>query len=93
MPKTLSDTHKSTINDMFERFVDASIQLVRKGGVKELSPTSDTALVKSLMNLMDSLMDEFNDEAKIQAMEEREIITWIEVGNFLELKLKPNKYS
>ncbi|OWF34632.1 Dynein heavy chain 7, axonemal [Mizuhopecten yessoensis] len=33
MPATLTETHKSTINDMFERFVDACIQLVRKGGV------------------------------------------------------------
>jgi len=33
-PATLTDIHKSTINDMFERFVDATIQLVRKGGLK-----------------------------------------------------------
>ncbi|XP_060067000.1 dynein axonemal heavy chain 7-like [Ylistrum balloti] len=78
MPPTLTETHKSTINDMFERFVDACIQLVRKGGVVELSPTTDIALVNSLMNLMDSLMDEFHDEAKISQMEEREIITWLE---------------
>jgi len=45
-----------------------------------LSPTSDTALVKGLMNLMDTLMDEFQDETKIAQMEEREIMSWLEVN-------------
>ena len=31
------------------------------------------------MNLMDCQMDEFHDEAKISQMEEREIMTWLEV--------------
>ena len=36
-------------------------------------------MVQSLMNLMDSLMDEFQDEAAVSKMDEREIISWIEV--------------
>jgi len=36
---------------------------------------------QSLMNLMDVQMDEFKDEAKISQMEEREIMTWLEVGH------------
>lgn len=32
------------------------------------------------MNLMDCLMDEFQDEAKIAQLEEREIITWLEAS-------------
>nr|XP_022323965.1 dynein heavy chain 7, axonemal-like isoform X6 [Crassostrea virginica] len=78
MPPAVTEMHRSTINDMFERFCDPCIQLVRKGGVKELSPTSDTALVKSLMNLMDSLMEEFQEEAKISQMEDRETMSWLE---------------
>ncbi|KAH3750206.1 hypothetical protein DPMN_184725 [Dreissena polymorpha] len=31
------------------------------------------------MNLMDVQMDEFQDVAKISAMEERETMTWLEV--------------
>ncbi|KAL3855114.1 hypothetical protein ACJMK2_014343, partial [Sinanodonta woodiana] len=85
MPPTLTEMHKSTINDMFERFVDAMIQLIRKGGVKELSPTTDINLIKSLMNLMDTQMDEFKDEAKISQLEEREIITWLECIFFFAL--------
>lgn len=34
MPKSLSEMHRSTINDMFERFVDAGLQLIRKGGIR-----------------------------------------------------------
>ena len=79
LPPTLTEMHRSTVNDLFERFVDACIQMVRKGGVKELAPTTDTNLVKSLMDLMDCQMDEFKDEAKISQMEEREITTWLEV--------------
>jgi len=45
-----------------------------------LSPTTDTALIKGLMNLMDTLMDEFQDETKIAQMEEREIMSWLEVN-------------
>lgn len=46
---------------------------------QELSPTTDTNLVKSLMNLIDCQMDEFQDEAKIAQMEEQEVIAWLEV--------------
>ena len=46
---------------------------------QELSPTSDTNLVKSLMNLMDCMMDEFHDEAKMKSMNEKDITSWLEV--------------
>ncbi|XP_052236951.1 dynein axonemal heavy chain 7-like isoform X2 [Dreissena polymorpha] len=85
MPPAVNEMHKSTIHDLFERFCDACIQLIRKGGVKELAPTSDTNLIKSLMNLMDVQMDEFQDEAKISAMEERETMTWLESIFFFAL--------
>ncbi|WAR10683.1 DYH7-like protein [Mya arenaria] len=85
MPTSITEMYKSTINDLFERFVDACIQLVRKGGVKEQAPTSDTQLVKGVMNLMDVQMDEFKDEAKVSQMEEREIMTWLESIFFFAL--------
>ena len=34
MPATLTDTHKSIVNELFERFVDSCLLLVRKGGIK-----------------------------------------------------------
>ncbi|XP_064925018.1 dynein axonemal heavy chain 7 isoform X3 [Columba livia] len=48
----------------------------------ELSPTTDTNLVRSLMNLMDCMMDEFADEAKVKAMDDQDIFSWLE-GMFL----------
>ena len=48
--------------------------------VQELSPTTDSNLVKSLMSMTDCLMDEFYDEGNIAQLEEREIITWLEVS-------------
>lgn len=55
--------------------------------LQELSPTTDTSMVKGLMNLMDCLMDEFQDETKIAQMEEREIMSWLEVGKKNNFKL------
>lgn len=46
---------------------------------QELSPTSDTNLVKSLMDLMDSMMDEFHDEEKMKSMKEKDVCSWLEV--------------
>ncbi len=49
---------------------------------QELSPTSDTNIVRGLMNLFDCLTDEFHDEAKVSQMEDREVVSWIEVGQY-----------
>ena len=48
--------------------------------MQELSPTTDSNLVVALMSLIDCQLDEFQDEAKIAQLEEREIITWLEVS-------------
>ncbi|KAJ8255905.1 hypothetical protein COCON_G00197690 [Conger conger] len=77
LPPTISDMHKELITGLFHRVVPACVHFIRKG-TKELSPTSDTNLVHSLMNLMDCLMDEFRDEATIKSMNERDICSWLE---------------
>ena len=77
------------------RFIDPCITLIRKK-CKELSPTSDTCLVNSLMQLMDCQMDEFHDEAKMSQMEDREKCSWIEVDNLqhpIFICTKVNKLS
>ncbi|OON19288.1 ATPase family protein, partial [Opisthorchis viverrini] len=61
LPPGIQNPQKQVLEDMFERFVDAGIAMVRKGGGKELSPTGDINLVKSLMNLIDCHMSEFKD--------------------------------
>ncbi|KAM4730848.1 dynein axonemal heavy chain 7 [Anableps anableps] len=77
LPATVNDTHKTLITALFDHMLPVCLQLIRKA-TKELSPTSDTNLVKSLMNLMDCMMDEFHDEAKIKSMSENNICSWLE---------------
>ncbi|CAJ1078792.1 dynein heavy chain 7%2C axonemal [Xyrichtys novacula] len=77
LPATVSVAHKDLITGLFDRILPACLQLIRKA-TKELSPTSNTNLVKSLMNLMDCMMDEFHDEAKMKNMNEKDICSWLE---------------
>uniref|UniRef100_A0A671W0U7 Dynein axonemal heavy chain 7 n=1 Tax=Sparus aurata TaxID=8175 RepID=A0A671W0U7_SPAAU len=77
LPATVNAVHKDLITALFDRILPACLQLIRKA-TKELSPTSDTNLVKSLMNLMDCMMDEFHDEAKMKSMNENDICSWLE---------------
>ena len=49
------------LGDMFERFVDPCVHLLRKR-LTELSPTSDTNLVVSLMNIVECMTDDFNND-------------------------------
>ncbi|PIK59399.1 dynein heavy chain isotype 7A [Apostichopus japonicus] len=78
LPPGVSDDLKKLIKENFLRLMPPMLDFIRKSGVKELSPTTDTNLVKSLMNLMDSLMDEFHDEAAINKMDTREVFSWVE---------------
>jgi dynein heavy chain len=82
LPATLTDNHKKLIIELFERFIDPCIAYLRKGGLKELSPTSDSNLVRSLMNILDCQFDKFQDPKKVASYVTKEIFTWIE-GMFL----------
>ena len=82
LPATLEDKPRSVINEMFERFIDPLIQFSRKGGLKELVATSDTNLVKSVMNLMDCQLDKFMDAKKFGYFDVKEVVNWLE-GMFI----------
>ena len=78
LPETMTQAHKDFLVAMFDRYVPCTMQFVRKGGFKELSPTNDTNLAKSLMNLIDSLIDEFRDAAKIKEWSEEQTEAYLE---------------
>lgn len=79
-PETLQDDKfKKVANDMFERFIDPCLQMIRKGGLKEVVTSSDANLVKSLMNLMECLMvDKFQDAKKFAYYDVKEVcLFWL----------------
>jgi dynein heavy chain len=82
LPATLDENKKKIINDMFERFIDPCLQMIRKGGLKELVTTSDSNLVKSCMNLLDCQFDKFLDAKKMNTFPPAEVVNWLE-GMFI----------
>ena len=85
LPQTLDDKLKKPLNDLFERFVDPTLQLIRKGGIKELVATSDSNLVRSVMALLDCLFEKFQDAKKFQYFDVKEVANWIEGMFFFSL--------
>lgn len=65
LPVTLHAVNKQVISFLFMRFCPLLLWFIRKGGVTEISPTSDSNLITSLMNLFDCFMDDYADEKYI----------------------------
>jgi dynein heavy chain len=82
LPATITEENKTLITSLYKRFVPASVDFVRKAGFKELSPTSDINLTRSLMNIHECLMDEFRDESKFKHLTPEQVESWL-MGTFL----------
>lgn len=83
-PPGFNDQYKRLLGDMFERFIDPCINLLRKR-LSELSPTSDTNLVVSLMNIFECMTTDFENEEVLANISMSDTITWIESSFFFAL--------
>lgn len=83
LPATLHAVNKQVISFLFMRFCPLLLWFVRKGGVTEISPTSDSNLIMSLMNLFDCFMDDYEDEKYITNLSDLGIRAQLEVNYFV----------
>eukprot|EP00798_Chlamydomonas_sp_ICE-L_P008519 gene8518-4817_t len=78
LPAHMKDDHRVHLDNMFQWLVDPCIAFIRKN-CRELVPTSDIALPVSLMNIMDSLMDELRPlEGKPLQLPAKDIVKFID---------------
>ena len=80
LPDTITDKHKELISSLYLRMVPCCLDFVKKSGFKELSPTSDANLVRSLMSIHECQLDEFKDEQKLKQLSAEQLDAWIMVG-------------
>lgn len=85
LPETITDNLKEIITDLYLRMLQPCLDFVRKGGYKELSPTTDANLTRGLMSIHESLMDEFKDEQKCKALSDEQKEAWLMVQLNIEL--------
>jgi dynein heavy chain len=85
LPETITTNYRGLLTDMYHRIVQPCLDFVRKGGFKELSPTSNTNLARSLMNIHECLMDDFKDEQAIKSISDEQKEAWLMVLSMLLL--------
>lgn len=82
LPKSFHAINKQSITQLFQRFCPILLWFVHKGGLREMTPTSDSNLVKSTMNLFDCFTDDFKlevvDKDKDASVKEVEVRAQIE---------------
>ena len=92
LPETMNDENKTLIKDMFTRYCPALVNFLRKAGVTEMSPTSDSNLVKSCMNLMDCQLSSISDPTTIESVKAEQITSWLEVSSGMCVSYHPSLF-
>lgn len=72
LPKSFHSVNRQVILQMFLRFCPLLLWFIRKGGLREMAPTSDSILIRSLMNLFDCFLDEFRAEVPVSADKDKD---------------------
>ncbi|XP_049887204.1 dynein axonemal heavy chain 7-like [Pectinophora gossypiella] len=79
LPKTLNDWHKSLITALFNRFTSPILWLVEYSGlVKQMYVTSRSNLIVACMKLIDTFLDDYNDEKYVSNLNDLDIRAQIE---------------
>ncbi|GFR03643.1 dynein heavy chain 7, axonemal [Trichonephila clavata] len=74
LPEVINEDHKELLTELFEYFCPPLLSYVSSNPTIELSPTTDTNRVKSLMNLLDCL---FDDYSWVEGMPDRQMEIYI----------------
>ncbi|KAF5288622.1 hypothetical protein FQR65_LT11993 [Abscondita terminalis] len=82
LPSSIDDFHKGTVVQLFLRFGTVLLWFLRKGGVKEIAPTSESNLMRSAMNLFDCFMDDYYDEEHMATVSDLDVRAQIEGVSF-----------
>ena len=80
LPPSVTDDLKELMSDLYKRFLPPCLDFIRKGGFKELAPTSDANMTNGLMNIHESSLDEFKDEQVVKELSSDQKESWIMVG-------------
>ena len=78
LPESFSDVMRASLVALMNRYIPPLLEFIRKSGVKQLSPTSQTNLAVSCMRLMDAQFDELSDLKIVGDMNEKDIDSWLE---------------
>ncbi|XP_034234713.1 dynein heavy chain 7, axonemal isoform X2 [Thrips palmi] len=78
LPTAINDHNKTMIKSMFLRFCPPLLWIIRRGYTKEISPTLDSNLVRSLTRIFDCYMDDFGDPAFVEGISDLDIRAQLE---------------
>ncbi|XP_036230121.2 dynein axonemal heavy chain 7 isoform X1 [Bactrocera oleae] len=78
LPPSFHVVSKQLISALIMRFCPLLLYIVRKGGLHEIAPTSDTNLIVSMMNIFECFIDDFKDEKYVTNLSDLDFRAQIE---------------